>query len=154
MGFLNKHGLVEIFPMKTFKFLEDVVSEIINRRKEKIDVRDDFIQYMIEHEEATTDAHETLKEESLSTTAENKKAWNDGPLKKTLTNKELISQSLFFLTAGHDTTTAALEFISYNLAMNQNVQNKLIDEIDRILEQHVDWYIFLFLYCFYSDRVR
>lgn len=62
--------------------------------------------------------------------------WN-GHMKKTLTNEEIISQSLLFFVAGYDTTAGTLEFISYNLATNQEAQNILLAEIDNVLEKHV-----------------
>lgn len=62
--------------------------------------------------------------------------WN-GHLKKTLSNDEIISQSLLFFVAGYDTTAGTLEFISYNLATNPDAQEKLIAEVDRVLDKHV-----------------
>lgn len=48
---MAKKKWVEFFPMKPLKFLENVTNAIIDRRKAKLDVRDDFIQSMIEREE-------------------------------------------------------------------------------------------------------
>ena len=127
--------------MAPLKFLEEVTNTIIARRKAKLDVRDDFIQSMIEHEENSekADTKEVQKDE------EEKKTWN-GPLKKTLTNNELLSQAILFLAAGYETTATTLEFISYNLAKNQEIQDKLINEIDQVLEKHV--YLVLSHYLF------
>ncbi len=58
-------------------------------------------------------------------------------VKKTLTNNELLSQSLLFSMVGTETTSTTLTNISYNLAMNQQVQNKLIAEIDATLTSNV-----------------
>lgn len=129
-GFLVKLKLVEFFPTKAFKFLENVTNEIIARRKAKLDVRDDFIQSMIEHEEIPSD-------QSRSTVInQSDKEWN-GPLKKSLTSNEILAQAIVFLAAGYDTTSTTLQFISYNLAKYQEVQDKLIEEIDDILKKHV-----------------
>jgi cytochrome P450 len=54
-----------------------------------------------------------------------------------LTNSEIIAQSVLFLGAGYDTIATTLSFISYNLATNPEVQERLIKEIDSILEKHV-----------------
>jgi cytochrome P450 len=62
----------------------------------------------------------------------------DRPLtKRTLSNSEILSQAIVFLSAGFDTTGITFEWISYNLALNQDAQSTLIDEIDRVLEKHV-----------------
>lgn len=57
--------------------------------------------------------------------------------KQTVTNDEIISNSILFMLAGTDTTANALGFVSYNLAMHQEVQDKLIVEIDSVLEKYV-----------------
>jgi cytochrome P450 len=66
-------------------------------------------------------------------------------VKKTLTNNELLSQSLLFSMVGTETTSTTLTNISYNLAMNQQVQNKLIAEIDATLTSNVFDLIIFFL---------
>jgi len=62
---------------------------------------------------------------------------DNAKLKKTLTNNELLSQSLLFSMVGTETTSTTLTNISYNLAMNQQVQDKLIAEIDTTLSSNV-----------------
>jgi cytochrome P450 len=97
----------------------------------------------MEHEEKPDDQHTTNKDQQDHAVNDESKnedkswiKWNK-PLKKTLTNKEMCSQAISFLGAGYETTSTTLEFIAYNLAMNQNVQERLISEVDRILEKHV-----------------
>ena len=58
-------------------------------------------------------------------------------IKKSLTNKEILSQAILFLAAGYENTSTTLEFLSYNLAKNQHIQDILINEIDSVLEKHV-----------------
>ena len=52
-------------------------------------------------------------------------------------NQRTDTNAILFMTAGYETTATTLQFIAYTLAMNQSVQNKLIDEIDHALEKHV-----------------
>ena len=131
-AFLARNKLVEFFPSEPAKFLEEVTNAIIARRKAKLDVRDDFIQSMIEHEEDTKnqDSKEVQKDE------QEKKAWN-GPLNKKLTDREILSQAILFLAAGYETTATTLEYISYILAKHQEIQDTLTYEIDQVLEKHV-----------------
>lgn len=130
--FLTKHDLVHFFPMKPIRFLEGVTNEIVARRKAKIDVRDDFIQSMIDHESNNPEEKESTKEQT------NNQGWN-GPLKKSLTTKEMLAQAIMFMAAGYETTATTLEFVTYNLARHQEVQDKLIKEIDDVLDKHVSF---------------
>lgn len=140
--FLTKHKMMNFFPTKAIEYLGQVTSEIVARRKANLDVRDDFIQIMIEYEDkvAAEEKQERQKREEQNRANPNnnkeEKPWN-GPLRKTLTVSERLSQSLQFLIAGYETTATALEFISYNLAMHQDVQDRLIQEVDQILKKHV-----------------
>ena len=58
-------------------------------------------------------------------------------LKKTLTDTEILAQALLFVNAGHETTSYALSFIAYNLALYPEYQETLLDEIDDVLGKHV-----------------
>lgn len=64
-------------------------------------------------------------------------------LKKSLKFSEIFSQAVMFMIAGMETTASTLNLIAYNLAKNQNIQQKLIDEVDRVLENHVNKYLIL-----------
>jgi cytochrome P450 len=77
------------------------------------------------------------------------KEFNTTKLKKTLTNDEIIAQSILFLFAGSDTTSITLSWTSYNLAMHPDVQDKLIEEVDRVLEKHVAL-VFALFFCLSS----
>ncbi|KAK2147647.1 hypothetical protein LSH36_543g01059 [Paralvinella palmiformis] len=46
---------------------------------------------------------------------------------------EIKSQSFLFLTAGYETTSTALSYCTYLLAMYPDVQHKLLEEIDHFL---------------------
>ncbi|RDD39457.1 Cytochrome P450 3A21 [Trichoplax sp. H2] len=47
-----------------------------------------------------------------------------------LSNEEIVSQAIIFLVAGYETTASTLAFLCYTLAVNPDVQQKLIHEID------------------------
>ena len=85
-----------------------------------------------------------VESENNTTTVQNKenndyKTNSDWKLKKTLTYNEIVCTAILFLSAGYETTSTTLCFIAYNLAMNPVCQEKLIEEIDTILEKHVNF---------------
>ena len=47
-------------------------------------------------------------------------------------NEDIQAQSLMFLLAGYETSSTALAFACYHLALDMHVQEKLRDEIDRM----------------------
>ncbi len=88
----------------------------------------------MDHEETEADS-ETQSSQSKEQ-KENYK-WN-APLKKTLTNEEILSQSILFLAAGYETTTTVICFIVYQLALNPQYQQRLCEEIDQALDAAVN----------------
>lgn len=51
-----------------------------------------------------------------------------------LTDNEVIAQAIIFLLAGYETTSAALSYFAYNMAVHPDCQEKLIQEIDDVLK--------------------
>jgi cytochrome P450 len=125
--FLYTRNLIKLNDKEAFAYLTDITNQVIERRKSKQEVREDFIQHMIEIEE----------NEKINENADNK---SDNimslKLKKTLTSSEIVSSAVLFMAAGFETTANTLCFISYCLALNQDVQDKLCQEIDDVLEKH------------------
>ncbi len=54
-----------------------------------------------------------------------------------MTRVEAIAQSFLFFLAGFDTIANTLSFLAYNLAMNPEVQDKLMEEIDSVFDGKV-----------------
>ncbi|XP_076352610.1 cytochrome P450 3A19-like [Tachypleus tridentatus] len=54
-----------------------------------------------------------------------------------LTEDELVAQCVIFFLAGYETTSSALSYIVYLLALNQDCQNKLYQETDETLHSQI-----------------
>ena len=54
----------------------------------------------------------------------------DSPVSRQMTDREIVAQSMTFLLAGYETTSAVLAFLSRVLAENPDVQSRLQKEID------------------------
>ena len=118
----------------------EFTNEIINKRKNRIEVytcfleflihylywylylfikkREDFIQYLIDHEE-TEDSK--IKQNA-----------------RTISNEGIISLSMLFFTAGYRNIAMTLSYITYNLAVYSVYQDELLNEITNVLERHVN----------------
>ena len=51
--------------------------------------------------------------------------------------QEMQAEMILFLLAGYETTSSALSFTSYELALNARVQRKLQEEIDNYFPAQV-----------------
>ena len=58
--------------------------------------------------------------------------------KKRLTDEEVMSQSFIFIAAGYETTANLLTYTAYLMALNPDIQDRLIDEIKKYLAEHPD----------------
>ena len=54
-----------------------------------------------------------------------------------LTEEEVVGHSLTFILAGYETTSNALSYTTYCLAMNPDKQEKLLEEIDQTIKDGV-----------------
>lgn len=74
-------------------------------------MRDDFIQIMVDHEEKISDDKEQNSSNAEDTAEYGDSNWK--PLKKSLTNSEILAQALLFFTVGNETTTTTMNFVTY-----------------------------------------
>ncbi|XP_057670734.1 probable cytochrome P450 6a20 isoform X2 [Diorhabda carinulata] len=92
-------------------FFKDIISQTIQYRKENNVKRDDFLQLVM-----------NLMEETQDT---------DFPF----TLDQLVANVILFFVAGFDTSSSALNFSMYELARNQDIQDKLRNEIQDTLKK-------------------
>ncbi|CAF1403825.1 unnamed protein product [Adineta ricciae] len=126
--YLGKKGY-SFLPRDAMEYTTDLVSQVLSRRREGLERRNDFIQMMIDHEEE-------VKNET-ATTQETEEQHGDGhqwkTLKKTLSDKEILAQALLFLIAGYETTSVLMSFFFYVMATQPQIQEKVYDELRQIV---------------------
>ena len=66
-----------------------------------------------------------------------------------LTVEEITAYAITFMMAGYETTANSLSYVSYLLALNPRVQEKLQEEIDKFYRENKVHGVFLLhiLYC-------
>ena len=57
--------------------------------------------------------------------------------KRKLTGKEILSQAVTLLGGVSDTAVITLSFMAYQLALNPEIQEKLCQEVDALMEKNV-----------------
>ena len=65
--------------------------------------------------------------------------------KKSLTDDEIVSIATGFMLGGYETTSNALSYTSYLLALNPDKQNKLCAAIDAYFEENEVHYFYLIM---------
>ncbi|CAF1188947.1 unnamed protein product [Adineta steineri] len=111
-NYLGKKGYT-FLPMDSMEYTTKIVNQVLARRRQRLERRNDFIQIMIDHEEEIKD-QEGQQSKSL---------------KKTLSDKEILSQALVFLIAGYETTSVLMSFFFYVMATEPIIQEKIYQEI-------------------------
>ncbi|CAG5114934.1 unnamed protein product [Candidula unifasciata] len=105
---------IGFFKKNDVKFFEKNLVALIQERKAHPERQKctDFLQLLLEAE--SDDADEFVGE-------------------KKLTAEEIAAQGIIFIIAGYETTSTTLQYISYELAKNPDVQARIRNEISKVL---------------------
>ncbi|XP_063916556.1 cytochrome P450 9e2-like [Zophobas morio] len=133
---LFKFLKVTLFSKKVAEFFTNVVKSNIRSREKHGLVRPDMIHLLLEarknglkHEET-----ELLQDTGFATAAESEFNKNPKNAKAEITDEDITSQALIFFFAGFDAVSSLMSFMSHELAVNPDVQTRLIEEVDATLE--------------------
>lgn len=112
-----KLGIKSIDPVSS-DYFSKIVSETITYREKNNVKRSDFLQLLIG---LNNETHETNGKNESETA---------------LSMNQLTAQCLLFFLGGFETSATTLTFCLYELSQNLNLQQKLRDEVDRVLKEH------------------
>ena len=127
---------------ESFEFFYNVLRHIIKCRRRKNIRREDFLQHLIDCQDAErvnvknnfqgndsdAEAHHVGGNQEFNC---HEKLSDEKPLD----DDEVIAQAVIFFVVGFETMTTTLSFCSYELAVNQSVQDKLYEEIKLIQDE-------------------
>jgi cytochrome P450 len=127
LGFVNvfSHFLAN----EHAKFLMNVIEGTLKQRKESEVKRNDLIDMMIDA--INQESPNADQEEDLHAVDQYEKDTEIVGItkKKKLSHDDVIATALLMLSAGYDTTGTAMSYILYELALNQDCQETLLEEI-------------------------
>ncbi|CAH1269819.1 cytochrome P450 3A43-like [Branchiostoma lanceolatum] len=113
---------INLFPSGPTQFFYNVFDQLMEMRQaDGQEKRVDFMQLMM-------NAHKEHDKE------------HDGPgdklhgHKQPLTKDDVVANGILFFIAGYETTATTMAYVLYNLALNQNKQDIVRQEINRIME--------------------
>ncbi|KAL7645340.1 UNVERIFIED_CONTAM: hypothetical protein RMT77_003726 [Armadillidium vulgare] len=108
------------------KFFTKVVSDTIKYRLKNGVRRSDFLQLLLDASiQEHTNNNNKIKGDCGSNLCKDEKV---------LTELVITAQCVLFYIAGYDTTATTLSFVSYCLALHPKIQQKLLEEIDQVLQ--------------------
>ncbi|CAG2108804.1 unnamed protein product [Medioppia subpectinata] len=128
-------GLKSRVPESANQFFVDIGRRLINERKSDPDSHrkyNDFIQFLVDaRPDRDRDAAADVNafNESEEELAIRRQMLTTGAKKHTLTDDEIVAQAWIFFLAGYDTTSTTLTYCCYELALNQDIQQRLYNEV-------------------------
>ncbi|XP_046667735.1 probable cytochrome P450 6a14 [Homalodisca vitripennis] len=111
-GFIAKTFNLRIIPKKTHDFFFNLAKDTVEYRETNGNNRNDLLQPLIELKQGAKSGDEGIN----------------------MTIEELAAQAYMFVLAGYETTSTALNFFLYEMAMNPEVQERIHAEVDAVEE--------------------
>ncbi|KAI2474258.1 hypothetical protein C4B38_000329, partial [Diabrotica virgifera virgifera] len=107
---------VQLFDGQSRQFFIDLIDKNLKLREDRNIVRPDMLQLLIEAKKSIGQKEGPNVNHSTSI--------------KEITNIEITAQALIFFFAGFDSVSSLMCFLSYELALNPDIQTRLRQEID------------------------
>ncbi|KAF2900435.1 hypothetical protein ILUMI_05752 [Ignelater luminosus] len=132
---LMKLSKISMIPKSVANFFRGLIKETTRTREEEGIVRPDMIHLLMEAQKRYLKYDDRDLENSSIAGAEKREFGRTQQKRIEITDEVITSQAIGFFIAGFDTTSTFMSFISYELAVNPDVQQRLIDDIDTTLEE-------------------
>lgn len=128
-----------LFSKPVAKFFKTLVKDTITTREKNNIVRPDMINLLMEARKGRNqhiEDAETEKEAGFATVEESDIGRKNVKVQKTeITDLDITAQALIFFFAGFETISILMGFVAYELAVNEDIQDRLIQEIDDAMEE-------------------
>ncbi|KAJ9580925.1 hypothetical protein L9F63_023897, partial [Diploptera punctata] len=112
-----------------YGFFMRIVNEVITYREQHNVARADFLQHLIDIKNRKIED----KDDNVSNGHDSKEI---SPSKYKFTEEDVAAQASTFFVDGYETSSSALAFTLYALAVNPDVQENLRKEVDSVIEKN------------------
>lgn len=103
------------------KFYNGVVAQTISQRKQTSEEYHDYLQLLLNAHKLKDDGEDAKPDEGKV-------------VKKALTDEEVVANAFMFFVGGYSTTNNTLSYFAYLVATHPEVQDKVIEEVDQVLQ--------------------
>ncbi|XP_026740470.1 cytochrome P450 6k1-like [Trichoplusia ni] len=112
---------MQLFPSSIDEFFSKLLKGVFESRNHKPSHRNDFVDLVL-----------TLKNDDylVGDSIANSKTGKNEKVRIKVDDELLVAQCILFFGAGFETSSTTISFTLYELAKNQKVQNRVIEEID------------------------
>ncbi|KAI2474114.1 cytochrome P450 9e2 isoform X2 [Diabrotica virgifera virgifera] len=125
---------ITFFDNKTRNFFTKLIDKTVQVREDKGIVRPDMIHLLMEARKGVQIKEELTVDEGFATAKEVENL-AEKVVSKEITNIDITAQALIFFLAGFETVASTMCFVGYELAANQDYQERLREEIMETLDQ-------------------
>lgn len=112
----------------------DIAKKIVQVRKDAKECKSiDFLQLLMNARKIRTTIDMDLEMSSDDVKSDNNLSKKDAHSEK-LSEEEIVSNAMLFLLASFETTAVTFQFVIHNLVNNQNIQDKLRNELKKAVQ--------------------
>ncbi|KAF5279688.1 hypothetical protein FQA39_LY18237 [Lamprigera yunnana] len=127
---------IQFFPTSVTNFFYRIIKETINVREQTGLVRPDMIHLLMEARKGKQELDDNSTVDTGFAAVEESKVHHvDHKRQIELSDEDITAQALIFFLGGFETASTLMCFITYELALNSEVQEKLQKEIDETLAE-------------------
>ncbi|XP_001870709.2 probable cytochrome P450 9f2 [Culex quinquefasciatus] len=119
----------DIIGKKQLEYFTRIIRDTVETREARGIVRPDMIQLLMEARKGTLKHQQESSNTGAGFATVEESHIGQATSNRAITEPELIAQCLIFFLAGFDTISTVFTFMAYELALNQDVQQKLHQEV-------------------------
>jgi len=128
---------LSFFSKSVTNFFKTLVTSTIKVREEKNIIRPDMIHLLMEARKGNLRYDASKEKDTGFATVEEADVTKTMEAKKyELTDNDIAANALIFFFAGFDSVSGLMSFMGYELAINQDIQERLRAEIDELFEDN------------------
>ncbi|XP_055589823.1 probable cytochrome P450 9f2 [Uranotaenia lowii] len=120
---------IDIVDAEQNEYFTKIINEAVRTRDAHGIVRPDMIHLLMQARKGNLKHHQETGEPEVGFATVEESQVGKVATGKTMTDSEFIAQCLIFFLAGFDTVSTVMMFLAYELALNQDIQQKVFEEI-------------------------